>query len=222
MEARVQELEKQVAQLLEERDDLYRDIEKLCVAQDDGSCWSTSAVLMQRAIDAERHNATLTAEKAKLQAEKAKLLEDMASLRESNVHPNACHRERQDESNQPKETHRTANRRHSCASCENLKPSDMADDAQDVILNFSDLQSLYRKEIESKDAQLREMTSRAHQLEEELASLVNVPDVSAQLKSATQENELLQKRIKLLEVRHKRRGGSVVWTYGVGKTGEDK
>ena len=205
MDAHVQELEKQVAQLLEERDDLYRDIEKLCVAQDDGSCWSTSAVLMQRAIDAERHNATLTAEKAKLQSEKEKLLEDMASLRESTLHPNACQMERQEESDRRTTTHRVTNRRHSCASCENLTPSDMADDVQDDSFNFSDLQSLYRKEIESKDVQLQEVTARANHLEEELSSLVNVPDVTAQLKSATQENELLQKRISILEVRERPR-----------------
>ena len=93
MEARVHELEALVQQLTEQRDELCRDIEALCLANGDGSCNRESSLLMQRVVDAEKQRDQTAAENEMLKAEKASLLEDMASIRQSKKQSDAYCRE---------------------------------------------------------------------------------------------------------------------------------
>ncbi|CAD7694744.1 unnamed protein product [Ostreobium quekettii] len=76
----VKELEKRVAELIAERDELYRDIETLCMQSDD-SFWSGSAVLSARIGNAERALSAMAAENDRLTAQRDSLREDLAQFR---------------------------------------------------------------------------------------------------------------------------------------------
>ncbi|GMH37181.1 hypothetical protein BSKO_05054 [Bryopsis sp. KO-2023] len=81
LQNRVQELEQKVSSLTRDREQLYKDMEKLLM-QSDSSFWSGSSVLFERISHAESERDSLRAEVSRLQGLVNNLREDVTQLRD--------------------------------------------------------------------------------------------------------------------------------------------
>lgn len=176
MEARIQELEVCVAQLTLQRDELYRDIETLCVS--DGAAWSGSSVLMQRIVEAERVRDQLKVENKTLKAENQSLLEDMNSIRES--------------------------KKQSDAYCRELGARFFSFEkslSEDILCSTDSASEPNDPEtLQDNHHKWKEATERVQKLEEELLKLTEASETEIQLEKTQDELALLRYQNQTLEV----------------------
>lgn len=80
LQSRVWELERQLVQVQQERDDLQKDVEALCL-KDSSAMHKSSSVMSGRLVSAEKELRSVKAQLAQADAERASLQEDSIQLR---------------------------------------------------------------------------------------------------------------------------------------------
>ncbi|GAX74638.1 hypothetical protein CEUSTIGMA_g2086.t1 [Chlamydomonas eustigma] len=209
MESRIRELEKKLASVCQERDDLQKDVEALCL-QNGSSMFSGSYVLAERvkALDADLKNARGNI--SSLQNEKDRLLEDVSNLKIAKIASETLNAQMSSRMGQLEKdvayyqvqlSKVVAERDHSLFECDQLRAQAVQSDAicREERAR-AESEGAARASLEQKLSVLRE---ESRQIRAELdKKLQEAEDVSRKLKQAIEEKKRSDASLAALQVKH--------------------
>lgn len=215
LQLRVKELEKRVEELRVEREDLYKDIEHLCMQNDD-SFWSGSAVLSARIGVAERSLEERAKDNTRLKAQSDSLREDLVQLRNAKRDADKISKEEMEKNRvldrelmfYKKQCARALEERNLFSyEVEELKRTNLdlertVGDAEGRL----ESEALQRSELDRK---LHDSENLVASLEERLVQCARIPELEAQLRESRGEASRLRSTVAELEV---------IWAQDMGCT----
>ncbi|CAD7702813.1 unnamed protein product [Ostreobium quekettii] len=215
----VKELEKRVAELIAERDELYRDIETLCMQSDD-SFWSGSAVLSARIGNAERALSAMAAENDRLTAQRDSLREDLAQFRSAKRDSDKISKDEMEKNRvldrelmfYKKQCERALEDRNLFSyEVEELKRANLElERGLAEARGLAETEAAQRADVAGR---LAAAEGRVATLEERLVEVVRIPELEAQLEASRRDGQRQAEAISAMEVSPGPTGGiELDWT----------
>lgn len=219
-QTRVQELEKEVTRLREDREHLYRDLEN-ALLQNEGSFWSSSSVLYQRIAQAEMDLESTQKEREQLVGQVSNLKEDVAQLRDMKRAADAISKKEM-EKNQVLErelafykqrgAHWLEEKNQHLYEVEELKRTNV--DLERGVNEARAGLEHEKTEREIVERRLTESNRKVGHLEERLVECARIPELEEKLRVSKDEAQALRKNIEEMEAELESRQNTIDTTQG--------